>query len=106
MEVDSVQGTALYDAIVLSSEALGAETLASRVLILLTDGQEVSSEASLGAAIAAARKAGVTVYPIAIESASFSPAPLKKLAKATGGRYTGPVTRPRCSASTTRSQPS
>ena len=47
IEVDTVQGTALYDAIVLSSEALGAETLASRVLILLTDGQEVSSEASL-----------------------------------------------------------
>ena len=89
VQVDTVQGTALYDAIVLSSEALGAETLASRVLILLTDGQEVSSEASLEAAIAAARKAGVTVYPIAIESASFSPAPLKRLAKATGGRYSG-----------------
>ncbi len=88
-QVDRVQGTALYDAIVLSSEALAEESLASRVLILLTDGQEVSSEASLAAAIAAARKAGVTVYPIAIESASFSPAPLKQLAKATGGRYTG-----------------
>ena len=89
VEVDTVRGTALYDAIVLSSEALGTESLASRVLILLTDGQEVSSEVSLEAAIAAARAAGVTVYPIAIESASFSPAPLKKLAKATGGRYTG-----------------
>ncbi|MBA3243650.1 MAG: type II secretion system F family protein [Actinobacteria bacterium] len=89
VEVDQVQGTALYDAIVLSAEALGAETLASRVLILLTDGQEVSSEATLEAAIAAARKAGVTVYPIAIESPSFSPAPLKRLAKATGGRYSG-----------------
>ncbi len=89
VEVDRVQGTALYDAIVLSSEALGEETLASRVLILLTDGQEVSSEATLEAAITAARKAGVTVYPIAIESPSFSPAPLKRLAKATGGRYSG-----------------
>jgi tight adherence protein B len=89
VEVDGVQGTALYDAIVLSAEALGEETFASRVLILLTDGQEVSSEASLEAAIAAARNAGVTVYPIAIESASFSPGPLKRLAKATGGRYSG-----------------
>jgi len=89
VEVDQVQGTALYDAIVLSAEALDAETLASRVLILLTDGQEVSSEATLEAAIAAARKAGVTVYPIAIESPSFSPAPLKRLARATGGRYSG-----------------
>ncbi len=89
IEVDRVQGTALYDAIVLSAESLAVETLASRVLILLTDGQEVSSEASLGAAIASARKAGVTVYPIAIESPKFSPEPLKRLAEATGGRYSG-----------------
>jgi len=89
IEVDRVQGTALYDAIVLSADALAAETLASRVLILLTDGQEVSSEATLETAIAAARKAGVTVYPIAIESPSFSPEPLKRLAEATGGRYSG-----------------
>jgi tight adherence protein B len=89
IEVDRVQGTALYDAIVLSADALGEETLASRVLILLTDGQEISSEASLETAITAARKAGVTVYPIAIESPSFSPRPLKRLAAATGGRYSG-----------------
>ena len=89
VEVDQVRGTALYDAIVLSASKLAEESLTSRVLILLTDGQEVSSEASLTAAIDAARAAGVTVYPIAIESSVFSPAPLKRLAKATGGRYSG-----------------
>jgi tight adherence protein B len=89
IEVDRVQGTALHDAIVLSAGALAEEANASRVLILLTDGDDVSSDASLAAAIAAANKAGITVYPIAIESSSFSPAPLKQLAKATGGRYTG-----------------
>jgi tight adherence protein B len=87
--VDSRQGTALYDAVVQAANALGGETRAGRVLILLTDGQEVSSEASLESAIAAARKAGVTVYPVAIESPSFSPAPLERIAKATGGRYSG-----------------
>jgi len=87
--VDRYQGTALYDAVVQAANALGRETRAGRVLILLTDGQEVSSEASLDSAIAAARKAGVTVYPIAIESPSFSPAPLERIAKATGGRYSG-----------------
>ncbi len=87
--VDRVQGTALHDAIVLSAEALSEEANASRVLILLTDGADVSSESSLADAIAAARRGGVTVYPIAIESSSFSPAPLKQLARATGGRYFG-----------------
>ena len=32
---------------------------------------------------------GVTVYPIGIESPSFKPAPLKRLASETGGRYSG-----------------
>ena len=59
------------------------------MLVLLTDGQEVTSEASLKEAIEAALDAGVAVYPIAIESPSFSPRPLKQLAKATGGRYSG-----------------
>jgi tight adherence protein B len=88
--VDSRQGTALYDAVVQSANALSEETRAGRVLVLLTDGQSTrASQASLESAIAAARKAGVTVYPIAIESPSFSPAPLERLAKATGGRYSG-----------------
>ncbi len=61
----------------------------SRVLVLVTDGQEVSSKASLDDAIAAANDARVTVYPIGIESASFKPGPLKRLAAETGGRYSG-----------------
>jgi tight adherence protein B len=89
LEVDKVQGTALYDAVVLSSTVLASDVHQARVLVLLTDGQEVSSKASLDEAIATARDAGVAVYPIAIESPSFNPAPLKRLAAKTGGRYTG-----------------
>jgi tight adherence protein B len=89
LEVDKVPGTALYDAVVLSSRLFGADHLQARVIVLLTDGQEVSSKASLNEAIAAAREARVTVYPIGIESASFKPGPLKRLAAETGGRYTG-----------------
>ena len=89
LEVDKVRGTALYDAVVLSSRLLDDEVSQARVLVLLTDGQEVSSKASLDDAISAARAAHVTVYPIGIESASFKPAPLKRLAAETGGRYTG-----------------
>ena len=89
LEVDKVRGTALYDSVVLSSRLLASDDLQARVIVLLTDGQEVSSKASLDEAITAAREARVTVYPIGIESASFKPAPLKRLAAETGGRYTG-----------------
>jgi tight adherence protein B len=89
LEVDKVRGTALYDSVILSSELLSSDVHQARVLVLLTDGQEVSSKASLEDAIAAANDAHVTVYPIGIESPSFKPAPLKRLAAETGGRYSG-----------------
>jgi tight adherence protein B len=87
--VDPVRGTTLYDALVLSAEALGAEPLPARVLILVTDGNETRSAASLEDAITAAQDAGVAVYPIAIESGRFNPEPLRRLATETGGTYYG-----------------
>ena len=89
LEVDKVRGTALYDGIIVSTQALAADLNPTRVLILLTDGQEVSSDASLEQAIAAAREAHVAVYAIGIESRSFRPGPLQRLAEKTGGRYVG-----------------
>jgi tight adherence protein B len=89
IEVDTVRGTALYDGILVATQALAADVNPTRVLILLTDGQEVSSDASLEQAIASAREAHVTVYAIGIESPSFRPAPLQRLAEKTGGRYVG-----------------
>ena len=89
IEVDQVRGTALYDGIIVSTQALAADLNPTRVLILLTDGQEVSSDASLEQAIDAARDAHVAVYAIGIESPSFRPAPLQRLAEKTGGRYVG-----------------
>ena len=89
LAVDDREGTALYDAIVLSARALAAEPLPARVIIVLTDGRDVSSEASVDEAIAAARESGAVVYPIAIESEQFSPAPLQRIARETGGTYFG-----------------
>jgi len=80
-------GTALYDALVAGTDILAASPTVGRVLIVLTDGRDVSSRATLDAAIAAARAVGVSIYPIGIEGQGFSPAPLKQLAAATGGRY-------------------
>ena len=87
IEVDKTQGTALYDTIVLGSRALARETSLGRVLVVLTDGADVSSEASPKDAIAAARSAKVAVYPIGIESGQFSPGAMHAIAQGTGGRY-------------------
>ena len=89
MSVDSQDGTALYDAVVAASRSLSAETLPGKVIIVLTDGRDVSSEADLKQATDEARAAGASVYTIAIESPQFSPEPLRRLAQETGGAYRG-----------------
>jgi tight adherence protein B len=87
---DSVQGTALYDAIVEGSNMLATETMPARVLILLTDGSNsATGGASLDEAIQAANAAGVAVYAIGIEGAQFSPAELKQIVSQTHGQYYG-----------------
>jgi VWFA-related protein len=87
LAVDPHYGTTLYDAVVRASHLLAAAGTAGRVLVLVTDGQETTSHATLADAIRAARRAHVSVYPVAIESTSFSPAHLQLLAAKTGGTY-------------------
>ena len=85
-------GTALYDAIALAGGALRQEPLAGRVIILVTDGKDVSSTDSLADAVQAARRAGAAVYPIGIEGPQFSPDALRSIARRTGGIYRGAAT--------------
>lgn len=87
MNIDPKPGTALYDAIVLGAQTLDAEESAGRVLIVLTDGKDVSSKASLAMAIKSARDAGVAVYPIAITGPDFTAEALQRIARETGGGY-------------------
>jgi len=87
LTVDSNEGTALYDGIRVSSQALRSEPAGARVIIVLTDGRDAASKATLARAVAAARAARATVYPIGIESGQFSPGPLHRLASDTGGSY-------------------
>jgi len=87
--VDPKQGTTLYDDLVLSARRLAGEPHSGRVIIIVTDGNETRSKASLEDAIAAARAAQSAVYVVAIESPRFNPGPLEELAAKTGGRYFG-----------------
>ena len=87
--VDGHFGTALYDAIALSASALAGEQLPGRVIVVVTDGKDVSSKASLDAAVKQARKAHAAVYPVGIESSQFDPKALRAIAGRTGGIYRG-----------------
>jgi tight adherence protein B len=87
IQVDRVQGTTLYDGLVAAAGRLSTEPLPARVIIVVTDGNETRSEASLSETIAAVKDAGAAVYVVAIESPKFNPDPLKALAAQTGGAY-------------------
>ena len=89
LTVDSRQGTALYDAVIAAANSLRTSQLPGHVIVLLTDGRDVSSNASLTEAVAAARKANASVYSIGIESRDFDPRALEALARGTNGTYYG-----------------
>lgn len=88
-------GTHLYDALYLASNELMKSQTGRKVLVLLTDGQDQGSDVKAEAALAAAQKASVIIYSIAISDNAFyavrdlqfhGNSVLKKFATATGGR--------------------
>jgi tight adherence protein B len=89
IKVDPVKGTTLYDDVRLASGVLEEEEGRARIIIMVTDGNETLSSATLPEAIKAAQEADAAVYVVAIESRAFTPGPLKYLAKRTGGKYYG-----------------
>jgi tight adherence protein B len=89
VSADKVQGTALYDAIVVAARQLKANELPGRVIVVLTDGADRGSKHTIEQAIAAARDANAAVYAIGIEGEGFSPDPLTEIADKTGGQYYG-----------------
>jgi len=89
ISLDPVSGTTLYDALVLSSNSLASETNQGRVIIIVTDGNETRSEATIEDVIGAAQRAGASVYVVGIESEAFNPKPLQQIAEETGGNYYG-----------------
>jgi tight adherence protein B len=83
---DTQTGTSLYDAVVSSSARLQRMSTATHILVLLTDGHDVGSKASLRQAVAAAQRASVVVYAIAAGGRADK-ATLSTLASQTGGRF-------------------
>lgn len=87
LTTDPRAGTALWDTVVEAAQSLEHDVAPGHVIVLLTDGQDVSSRATLADAIRAAESARAAVYAIGIDSPGFTPGPLRQLAAATGGRF-------------------
>jgi tight adherence protein B len=92
LKVDGHQGTALYDAVQLSAQALSGEQNHGRVIVLVTDGRDVSSYSTLQHAIDSAHAAGVAVYSVGIVGPQFTPTALEQIARQTGGFYRSAAT--------------
>jgi tight adherence protein B len=89
LTVDEQAGTALYDAIAMAATALSHERNRGHVILVVTDGKDVSSRADAARAIAAAEAARVPVYAIGIEGPQFTAGALREIADRTGGLYRG-----------------
>lgn len=88
LAVDEVEGTALHDGLLAAVRLLAGEQGAAKVVLLLTDGRDTSSSSSLAEALAGAGRARVLVHAIGLRGTTFSPAAPRRVAAATGGRYT------------------
>jgi tight adherence protein B len=81
--LDTVSGTALYNSIIQASRELATEPTLTKVLVVLTDGDD-TTKTTLASAVEIAKTSGVTVDAIAIGTTS-PPSALKSIAHQTGG---------------------
>ncbi len=80
--------TALYDALMDALDHLEQSDRQRRVLVLVSDGGDNASRATLEQVLERARRSDVTIYPIGLydeHARDSNPGVLKKLAEATGG---------------------
>ena len=80
-------GTKIYDAVIRSVELLSEARASTGAIVVLSDGADVGSVASLQDAITAASNQRVRVFTVGLRSTSYDPEPLRALALATGGSY-------------------
>jgi len=87
--------TAIYDALILALEHMQSAKQMKKAILLFTDGIDNSSKHTLSEAIEAAKRAGVSVYPVGLLSQSGGQKAedaLIHIAEAGGGRAYFPAT--------------
>ena len=82
-------GTRLYDSIVKVSKDIMRAQTGRKALIILTDGEDVGSEATLPAAIEAAQRVDTLIYSILFSDGGGhgGSGVLQRMSRETGGRY-------------------
>lgn len=85
-QVTTSAGTAIWDTVTTAAQQLGSRPGAARIIVLLTDGMDTSSAATLDEAIAAANHFHAHVDAVGLPGAPGT-AGLKRLAGATGGEF-------------------
>jgi tight adherence protein B len=83
LQLDTVRGTALYDSVIQASSELSDAPTLTKVLVVLTDGDN-TTKTKLSAAVSAAKAGGITVDAIAIGTKK-PPTALTSLTHQTGG---------------------
>jgi tight adherence protein B len=81
------QGTSIYDGVMKAVQEVAANGGSSGSVVLLSDGADTASEATLEQVAARAKAAHVKVFAVGLRSRAFKRAALSKLATTTGGRY-------------------
>lgn len=74
-----IRGVSLFDSV------RGSSILAN--MIVLTDGEDTVSQASLDEALAAVSERSVRVFGVALEGSDFNPEPVQRVAEAGGGLF-------------------
>jgi tight adherence protein B len=85
--VTTAEGTALYDAVLQATSDLQHQNTSSRVMIVASDGADISSKSTLEEATAAANAAGVRIFTIGLDGTGFKKESLEGLATRTGGTF-------------------
>ena len=80
-------GTSIWDAVGLASQSVGERHGASRALVLLTDGRDTTSGATVTDAVNAARSVHARVFVVGLPGASSDRADLDTLVAETGGKF-------------------
>jgi tight adherence protein B len=84
--IEAVGETALYDAVERASALVRGRPVEQRNIVLLSDGADTVSNASLRDAASAATSSGATVFIVGLRSPEYSVDTIRSLAADTGGR--------------------
>ena len=79
--------THVYDGVDAAVSLLARANLAAGSVIVMSDGADTGSDATLSGAAARARSEGIRVFSVGLQSTAFRPDFLQDLAAGSGGRY-------------------